>query len=476
VTRRYDLVVLGAGTAGIVASTYAAGLGARVALAEQSVPGGDCLFTGCIPSKSLLAAANLAEGMRRADRVGLEPVEPRVDLRLVMEHVRSAIDAAGRPDTPAALEARGIDVIQARGRFTGPGRLDVGGRELRWRAAVLATGSPPRLPNVPGLAEANPLTTETVWELEDLPQRLAILGGGPSGVELGQAFARLGSEVTIVETEPRLLPALDAEAAALVAVALERDGVALRAGTTVAGVEAGQLRVAERDETISFDRLLVTGGRRASTAGLGLESVGVELDERGFVKADRRLRTTGNHIWAAGDVLGGLQFTHVAGHQGAAAALNALLRARRSYSPTAVPRVVFCDPEVVAVGLGEHDARSELGSAPVVLRHDYAEADRAITEGRAYGFAKLVCDRRGRLMGAVVAAPHAGEVAGTLSRLVRERARVSDLAETVHAYPTYAEGPARAAESWFWRSYLTPRNRRALRPLLAALRALDRPR
>ena len=429
-TRRYDLAVLGAGTAGIVASTYAAGLGARVALVEQDVPGGDCLFTGCIPSKSLLAAASLADAMRRADRVGLAPVEPTIDLRRVMDHVRHAIGAAGRPDTPAALEARGVEVIRARGRFTGPGRLDAGGRELRWRAAVIATGSAPLVPDVPGPPEAEPLTTETVWQLEELPGRLSVLGGGATGVELAQAFARLGSEVTLVEQRSRLLPGLEAEAGRLVTEALERDGVTVRTGISIGA------------ERIDFDRVLVAAGRRSATAGLGLEAVGVETDERGFVRTDRRLRTTGDRIWAAGDVLGGLQFTHVAGHQGAAAALNALLHARRSYSARAVPRVVFSDPEVLALGWSEEDARRELGRDPVVLRHDFAESDRAITEGRASGLAKLVCDRRGRLLGALVVAPHAGEQAAALGRLVRERARVPELAETIHAYPTYAEGPA----------------------------------
>ena len=459
---RYDLVVVGGGTAGIVASQYAAGLGARVALVERDVPGGDCLFTGCIPSKSLLAAAGLAQAMRRADRVGLEPVDPRIELGRVMEHVRRAIDLAGRPDTPAALERRGVEVIQAKARFAGPGAIDAEGRELRWRAAVIATGSAPRLPDGLDLAGADPLTTETVWNLEELPARLAVVGGGPTGVELAQAFARLGSQVTIVEIDKRLLPGFDDEAGALVAAALERDGVSVRTNASV--------------EPTSFDSVLVAAGRRSSTEGLGLEAVGVELDDRGFIRADRHLRTTGDRIWAAGDVLGGLQFTHVAGHQGAAAALNALLRARRTYSPRAVPRVVFTDPEVLAVGSDEESARGELGRDPVVLRHDFAESDRAITEGRTTGLAKLVCDRRGRLLGATIVAPAAGEQAATLGSLVRERRKVTGLAETIHAYPTWSEGAARAAESWFWRSYLTPRTRSALRPLLAALRMVDRAR
>lgn len=472
-SRRYDLVVLGGGTAGLVASTCAAGLGARVALVEQARPGGDCLFTGCIPSKSLLAAAGLAQAMRRADRVGLEPAEPAVDLGRVMGHVKRAIGVAGRPDTPEALRERGVEVIEGRGRFTAPGRIEVDGAGLAWRSAIIATGSRPALPPVPGLTDCDPLTTETIWDLRELPPRLAIIGGGPSGIELGQAFARLGSRVTIVEAGPRLLPGLDPEAGELIGAVLGSEGVRVEVGASIERAERGRLLLG-RGEEVEFDRLLAVAGRRATTQELGLENVGVQTGERGFVRADRRLRTRGRRIWAAGDVLGGLQFTHVAGHQGAAAALNALLRLRRSYSARGIPRVVFTDPELAAVGLGAEEARAQLGHDPVLLRHAYAASDRAITEGRTQGFATLVCDGKGHLLGALVAAPASAENAAQLGALVRRRAKVGDLAQTVHPYPTYAEGPARAAEEWFWRSYLTPRNRRLLRPLLLALRALER--
>ena len=203
---RYDLVVLGGGTAGLVASRYAAALGARVALVERDVPGGDCLFTGCIPSKSLLAAAGLARAMRTADRLGLDPVEPRVELARVMAHVRGAIDAAGRPDTPDALRAAGVELVEGSGTFSGSGRIDVEGRELDFRSAIVATGA---APDVPDVEAGEILTTETVWQLDELPEQLTVLGGGPTGVELAQAFARLGSRVTLVESEERLLPGLD---------------------------------------------------------------------------------------------------------------------------------------------------------------------------------------------------------------------------------------------------------------------------
>lgn len=427
---QHDLVELGGGTAGIVASTYAAALGARVALVEQGRPGGDCLWTGCVPSKALIAAATTAQAMRGASRLGIDSLEPGVDFPRVMDHVHGAMERARVPDTPEALGRRGVEVIRARGRFTGPGCIEAEGRELSYRAAIVATGASA------ALAAPGHLTTDSVWELPALPARLLVLGGGPTGIELAQAFSRLGSEVTIVERAGRLLPGLDPEVGGLLAEVLAEEGVRVRVGE-------------DGDSASEGRQILAVTGRRPATAGLGLESVGVQTDGDGWIRADARMRTMGERIWAAGDVLGGLQFTHVAGHQGATAALNALLRARRTFNPHAVPRVVFSDPEIVTVGLSEAEAQAQLGRAPVVLRHDYAHSDRAITDARARGFAKLVCDRRGRLLGATVVAPHASESGALLGSLVARRAKAAELSQIVFPYPTYSEGVARAAESWW---------------------------
>jgi pyruvate/2-oxoglutarate dehydrogenase complex dihydrolipoamide dehydrogenase (E3) component len=477
--RRYDLVVLGGGTAGLIASLYAARVGARVALVEQAEqPGGDCLFTGCVPSKSLIASARLAHEMRTAGRLGLEPVEPRIDFARVMDRIRDVIRRAGLRDRAEHLEAQGVEVIRAFGRFARPGVVDAGGRGLRFRAAIVATGSRPALPPIPGLAEAEPLTTETVWDLRELPPRLAVLGGGATGCELGQAFGRLGSGVQIVEAAPLLLPREDPEAGRLLADIMTDEGVGLNLGAPAARVEpaasgGGALVAGER--RIEYDRLLVALGRRPAGDDIGLENVGVEVDERGFVKVDARLKTTGDHVWAAGDAVGRICFTHVAGHQGLTAMANALFRAHRSFDYSAVPRVTFTDPEVASIGLTEAQARETLGREPLVLRHDYAESDRALTAGRARGFAKLVTGRRGRLLGATLVAPAAGESISELAALVRRGGTAADLSQAIHAYPTYTEGPARAAEEWWTHRYLTPRGRRLLRPLLALLRAIDRP-
>jgi pyruvate/2-oxoglutarate dehydrogenase complex dihydrolipoamide dehydrogenase (E3) component len=478
--RRYDLVVLGGGTAGLIASLYAARVGARVALVEQAEqPGGDCLFTGCVPSKSLIATARLAHDMRTADRFGLEPTQPSIDIARVMDRVREVIRQAGVRDTAEHLESEGVEVVRGRGRFVRRGVIEAEGRELRFRAVIIATGSRPAVPPIPGLREADFLTNETVWDLRELPTRLTVLGGGPTGCELGQAFARLGSRVEIVEAAPALLPGEDPEAGRFIADTLAREGVVLQLGAAVIGVEprdrgGGVLVAGQR--RIAYKRLLVALGREPASRGIGLEKVGVDCDERGFVKVDARLRTTGDHIWAAGDAVGGLYFTHVAGHQGLTAMANALFRARRSFDYSQVPRVTFTDPEVASIGLSAAEARERLGHNPLALRHDYAESDRALTAGTARGFAKLVAGRRGRLLGATVVAPAAGESIAELAALIRQRGTVADLSQAIHAYPTYGEGPARAAEQWWSHRYLNPRGRRLLRPLLATLRAVDRPR
>lgn len=475
---RYDLVVLGGGAAGIVASRICASLGGRVALVEAAEqPGGDCLFSGCVPSKSLIATAKLAHAMRTADRLGLDRVDPCVDFALVMERVAGVIERAGAPDSVGALEADGVEVVKGAGRFARPGVVRVGDRKLAYRAALIATGSRPSVPPIPGLDGVHPLTNETVWELRELPARLAVLGGGPVGVELGQAFERLGSRVTIVESGTELLPGEDPEAGRLVAQTLESEGVTVHRGSAVERVERavdGTGVLVAGVARIAFDRLLAAAGRSAEVEGLGLEQVGVGLTDRGSVRTDDRMRTTGDRIWAAGDVTGKLHLTHVAAYHGLVATVNALFRVGRRVDHAAIPWVTFTDPEVARVGLTEAQAR-EHGEQPLVFRYDYAKSDRALTTAETAGFVKLVTDRRGRLLGATVVGAAAGESIAEVARLVRTNSRLASLSQQVHAYPTFAEGPARAADEWWTYKYLNPRGRRRLRPLLALLRMIDRP-
>jgi pyruvate/2-oxoglutarate dehydrogenase complex dihydrolipoamide dehydrogenase (E3) component len=480
VSDRYDLVVLGGGTGGLVSSLIASGVGARVALIERERTGGDCLWTGCVPSKSLIAAAGLAHRMRNADSVGLTPVEPEIDFARVMDHVWGTIRTIEPHDSPERLRAAGIEVIRASGRFTGPGTIQAGERERRFRAAIIATGSRPSVPPIPGLTEADPLSTDTLWDLRELPDRLVVLGGGPIGCELGQAFARLGSQVTLVEVVDRLLAREDPRASQLIASRLTVDGVDVRVGRRASDVRAASdgghelvLDGPDGPETVPFDRILLATGRSPRTDGLGLDTVDVRVDERGAVLVDRRLRTSARGIYAVGDVTGLLPFTHVAAHHARIAAPNALFHARTEISG-ALPWVTFTDPEVARVGLTESDARERWGDRVVIAESDYHDLDRAITSGEAYGFAKLVGDPRGRLVGATVAAPASGEAIAELTAWVTRREKLDAVSRTVHAYPTLAEGPARAADDYLASRYSTARFRALTRPLLATLRVLER--
>ncbi|MEA2467328.1 MAG: hypothetical protein QOJ57_1454, partial [Thermoleophilaceae bacterium] len=451
-------MVIGGGTAGLVASRTAAGLGARAVLIERDSrgPGGDCLWTGCVPSKALIAAGDLAHRIRNAQTVGLTPAEPEIDFARVMEHVHGAQATIEPEDSADALRRDGVDVVAGSARFAGPGTVEIdGGETIRYRTALIATGSRPVVPDLDGLAEADPLTNETVWDLRERPGRLAILGGGPIGCELGQAFQRLGTQVTLVQRRGYLLPKEDPEARELIAERLRADGVDLRLGARPARVEDGVL-VLDDGARIEFDRILVATGRSPETDGLGLDTVGVELDEKGGVKVDGRLATTAKGIYAAGDAVTALPFTHVAGYHGRTVVANALFRTRTKVSYEAVPWATFTDPEVGRVGLTEAAARERFGDDTVAVTHDYAHNDRAITAGEAYGFAKLVGDGKGRLVGATVAAPHGGESIAELAAWVRAGRKIDDVSQTVHAYPTFTEGQARAADDYLRQKLLTP--------------------
>jgi pyruvate/2-oxoglutarate dehydrogenase complex dihydrolipoamide dehydrogenase (E3) component len=476
---RYDLVVIGGGTAGMIAAVGAAGVGARVLLAEAERTGGECLWTGCVPSKALIAAARRAHDMRTADRVGLPPTEPDVDLAQIMGRVHDVIATIEPHDSPARLRRKGVEVVRAPARFVRPGSIAVGDHLVRYRAALIATGSAPALPPVDGLEAAAPLTTDTLWDLDELPAQLVILGGGPVGCELGQAFARLGSAVTVVEMADRLLPQTQPRVGALIASVLHRDGVDVRTSARAVRAAADRLTVVGpdgADATLAFDRLLVATGRRPATAGLGLDRVGVRTDDRGFVTVDDTMRTTGRNIFAAGDITGRMPFTHVAGAQGNRVVANALFRLRRPTDEDRIPWTIFTDPEVAHVGLTAADARRRWGRDTIVTSHDYTEVDRAVTDAQTTGFATLVADPKGRLVGATIVAASAGESIAELAAWMRNGAALSDIGATIHAYPTLTEGPWRAALEHLRARYLSPRVRRWTRPLLAILRHIDTPR
>ena len=457
----WDLLVVGGGTAGLVAARTAAGFGASVLLVERDRTGGDCLWTGCVPSKALLAAAAAAADARAAGRLGVRVGSVEVDAGAVLAHVRAARTTIEPDDSPETLEAAGVRVAHGEATFVGPGTVLLDGHRVEARQAVVATGSAPTVPDLPGLADAvaagTALTNETLWDLDDLPGRLVVLGGGSIGCELGQAFARLGVRVCLVEAAERLLSREDPDASAAVRTALEADGVDVRTGASATSVTGDEL-VLDDGSRLGFDRLLVAVGRTPRTAGLGLGAAGVELDERGHVRVDDHLRTSNPRIWAAGDVTGHPALTHVAGVHGSLVATNAVLGLRRSVDPV-VPRVTFTSPEVGSVGVTTSDG-------PTVV---HTEVDRAVAEGATAGFSRLALDGRGRVVGATVVGPRAGETLGELTLAVKQGLRTRDLAGTTHAYPTFSDGAWNAAIADVRSRLASPAAVRAVRTL-AALR------
>ncbi|MEP6797742.1 MAG: FAD-dependent oxidoreductase [Lapillicoccus sp.] len=472
----WDLVVVGGGTAGLVAAKTAAGFGASVLLVERDRIGGDCLWTGCVPSKALLSAAHAAAEARTASRYGVHVASLTVDFPAVMAHVREAIAAIEPTDSPAAMRAAGVSTAHGSARFTGPNEVAVDGVPVRFRQALIATGAAPVVPPIPGLAQAGPLTNESVFGLTRRPGRLLVLGGGSIGCELGQAFARLGATVTIVEAAARLLVREDPDAADLVTRALVADGVEVRTGVAVAEVhpdgEAWSAVLADGCE-IGFDTVLVAVGRRPRTSSLGLEIAGVDVDQRGFVCVDARLRTTNRRIWAAGDLTGHPQFTHTAGVHGSLAASNAILGLRRRVDLSSIPRVTFTQPEVAAVGVSGENAKA-WGLVVRTVTHD--EVDRAIAEQQTAGFSRLALDGKGRVVGATIVSPRAGESLAEAVLAIRHGLRARDLAAATHTYPTYSDGLWKAAIAQVQVQLSMGVTRRATRVMTAVRRSTLRSR
>ncbi|MCO5168736.1 MAG: mercuric reductase [Planctomycetes bacterium] len=471
---RYDLVVLGGGTAGLVTAAGAAGLGARVALVEKELLGGDCLNVGCVPSKALIACARAAADARRAGAFGVRTGAVDVDFGAVMARMRRLRADLSEHDAVARFTGLGVDVFLGEGRFVAPRALEVEGATLRFKKACVATGGRPSAPPIPGLAEAGYLTNVTVFSLTSPPARLAVLGGGPIGCELAQAFARLGVQVTVLEAAPRLLPRDHPDAAPLVAAALREDGVEVLTGARVSAVSRrGQATVLTVEgeggaREVEADALLVAVGRAPNVEGLGLEAAGVRFDPRRGVEVDDFLRTSNRHVYAAGDVCSPFKFTHAADAQARLVLRNALFFGRARASALTVPWCTYTDPEVAHVGLAAEDARAA-GLDVATFRVELAQVDRARLEG-ATGFVEVVADRRsGRLRGATVVGRHAGDLIGEASLALRLRASLGDLSATIHPYPTLAEAFRKAGDAWM-RTRLTPFRRRLLRGVIALRR------
>lgn len=456
----YDLVVVGGGSAGLTAAGFARRLGASVLVVERDRLGGDCTWTGCIPSKSLLHAAGLAQAARLGAAIGIHSPPPVVDLERVMAAARAASERVYRFESPEVLAEQGIDVAIAEAVFADSKTVLVGGAAVTARRFILCPGAHPAIPPIPGLATTPHITNLDLFRITELPGRLVVLGGGSIGVEIAQAFRRLGSAVTIVEGGPRLLPEADPQASAALTAAFESEGIEIISGTAAIAARpgpAGGVALTVTDREVTGDLLLVAAGRSASLEGLHLDRAGVAFTAAG-IEVDDRLRTTAEGIYAAGDaVAGSPQYTHYAGWQGFTAARNALLPAPANGRRANVPWVVFTDPEVAQVGATEAELL-QAGTAHVVRRWPAERNDRAQTRGEEPGFMKFLLEPGGRLLGATLVGSSAGELVNELSLALTQGLKLADLAGAMHAYPTYGfaiyQAAAEAAVEAFGESTL----------------------
>jgi len=470
---RYNIVVIGAGTAGLITAAIAAGLGARVALVERHLMGGDCLNVGCVPSKSLIRTARTIAEAHRAEALGLSPRDStEVDFGAVMERMRRIrAQISGEDSARRYRDELGVDVFLGSARFSGPDAIEVDGARLRFKKAVIASGARAAVPAIEGLAAVGYLTNETVFELTERPDRLGVIGSGPIGAELAQAFRRLGSQVTVVGRAPQLLPREDADAARVVADQFDREGIVTLLGCEPKRIESrgGEKRIhvasADRAQsTVDVDAILVAAGRAPNVEGLNLDAAGVEFDAKRGVHVNDYLQTRNPDIYAAGDVAMDWKFTHAADAAAKIVVQNALFLRTRKLSSLVMPWCTYTDPEVAHVGLHEREAARrgiELATFHVPLR----EVNRAVTDGEDAGFAKIHVEKRSRrapwargsdrILGATIVASHAGEMISEITLAMLNRVGLGALTNVIHPYPTQAEVIKKAADAYS-RTRLTP--------------------
>jgi pyruvate/2-oxoglutarate dehydrogenase complex dihydrolipoamide dehydrogenase (E3) component len=451
---RYNLVVIGAGTAGLVSAAGAAGLGAKVALIERDFLGGDCLTVGCVPSKALIRAARAYADVRDAGAYGVEvPPGTRVDFPAVMERMRRLRASISPNDSAQRFRGLGVDVFFGPARFVGPDRVEVGGQTLYFARAVIATGARAARPDIPGLAEVGYFTNETIFSLTRLPRRLAVIGAGPIGCEMAQAFARLGSDVTLIGNRPQIMPREDCDAAGLVETAMRHDGIDLLLSANVLRAEKqGADKVLHLEQSgqareVHADAVLAGVGRAPNVEGLNLESAGVAYDTKQGVKVDGRLRTTNRRVFAAGDICSRFQFTHAADAMARVAVQNALFFPTAKASALIIPWCTYTDPEVAHVGLSEEEAKQQ-GDRVRTFVEPLDHVDRAVLDGEADGFVKVHVRADGRIVGTTIVARHAGDMISTLTLAMTAGLGLGALAKTIFPYPTQAEAIKRLADAY----------------------------
>ncbi len=449
----YQLVVIGGGSGGLVAALGAAGRGIKVALVEKDRPGGDCLWTGCVPSKTLIHSARRVQAIRETERAGLEKIEPAFSAAAVLARVRAVREGIAVHDSPERLEKEGVEVISGAPRFLDPNRIEVNGRVIESKKFVIATGSRPRVFPIPGLEETGYITNEDVFELEDLPRSLVQIGGGPISVELGQALRRLGTEVTILDQAPQIMPREDGDLAAIVREKMEEEGVKFATGVEITGVsrEGGEKVVRYekdgREAEARGEEILAAMGRTPNFEGLDLEKAGVKFTPKG-IEVDERLKTTAKNIWAVGDVKNKYLFTHAAEYEARIVVQNALFPFKKKVDYRVMPWCTFTEPELARVGLSEAEAK-DAGLEYKLLEFPYSQVDRAVTDGETAGRARIVCGKKGKILGAAIVGASAGELIHEWALAMRAGIPVTTLSGMIHVYPTLSRLNRKAADKYY---------------------------
>jgi len=466
-----DICVIGAGSGGLSVAAAAAAFGVSVVLIEKGKMGGDCLNTGCVPSKALIAAAKRAENARRGAAFGVTAQSVAIDFTRVRDHVHGVIAAIAPNDSEERFTALGVRVIDGEAQFTDPETVAVENFAIKARRFVIASGSSPAIPPIGGLDKIPYLTNETVFDLDVCPTHLLVIGAGPIGLELAQAFRRLGADVTVLEAVQPLAKE-DPECAAIVLDALMREGIALRSGVNIASIKQAKKKITVaikgadgRGETFEASHVLVAAGRRPNVEGLGLDKAGIHYGARGIV-VDKGLRTSNKRVYAIGDIAGGVQFTHLANYHAGLVIRNALFRLPVAVRDDLVPRVTFTDPELAHVGLTEAQAKERYRIR--VLRWPFHDNDRAQTERETEGHIKVVTTKRGRILGATIVGAHAGDLIASWSLAISQGLNIRAFAGSIVPYPTRAEAGKRAAIDFFAPTLTSPMVRR----IIALLRLL----
>ena len=465
----YEICVIGGGAAGLVVAAGAATLGTKVALIEKNALGGDCLHYGCVPSKSLVHCAKVAYTITDAERFGIPAQAPAVHLPEVMQRVQSVIKQIEPNDSPERFRELGVEIMFGEGKFTSPHTFNVQGKEIHAKNFVIATGTRPAIPPLPGIEQTPYLTNETLFSIQEPIPHLLILGGGPIGCEMAQALARLGTRIDLFDLAPRLLPREDEDISTVLAERFKQEGITLHLGIKVLQVERSNNETKvllehpkQGQYWLSGSHLLIAAGRKPNLENLGLEQADVEL-KNGKLVVDTRMRTSNKHIYACGDVVGPYLFTHMAEHQAGVVLRNALFHWPAKTQTQNIPWCTYTDPELSRIGLSEAEAQQQ-NISHRVYRFPFSDIDRAVTEGETQGFAKIITTPRGKLLGACIVGPHAGELIAEYGLAISKGMKASDLSNTIHIYPTLAQINRRVADQRL-KDALTPTRQRWLKYL-----------